>query len=55
MHFETPGGDVAFDIPDEWWRFAEMDTFTLRGRFIHTDRVVIRRSMRYRSPTLNLR
>jgi hypothetical protein len=33
MHFETPGGDVAFDIPDEWWRFAEMDTFTLRGRF----------------------
>jgi hypothetical protein len=31
MHFETPGGEVAFEIPDEWWHFAEMDTFTSRG------------------------
>jgi hypothetical protein len=33
MHFETPSGGVAFDIPDEWCRFADMGTFTLRGRF----------------------
>ena len=33
MHFQTPKGEIAFDIPDEWWHFAEMDAFTLRGRF----------------------
>ena len=32
MHFETPGSEVAFEIPDEWWHFEEMDTFT-GGRF----------------------
>lgn len=31
MRFETPGGEVAFEIPDEWWRFAEMDTFSSKG------------------------
>jgi hypothetical protein len=30
MRFETRGG-LSFEIPDEWWQFAEMDTFTLRG------------------------
>lgn len=30
MRFETRGG-VPFEIPDEWWQFPEMDTFTLRG------------------------
>ena len=33
MHFETPGSEVAFEIPNEWWHFAEMDTFT-GGRFL---------------------
>jgi hypothetical protein len=33
MQFQTPGGEVTFDIPDEWWHFAEMNTFRLRGRF----------------------
>jgi hypothetical protein len=33
MQFKTPGGEVTFDIPDEWWQFAEMDTFRLLGRF----------------------
>jgi hypothetical protein len=32
MHFETPGSEVAFEIPDEWWHFEEMDTVT-GGRF----------------------
>ena len=40
MHFKTPAGGVAFDIPDEWWRFADMDTFTLRGRFYPYQRLV---------------
>jgi hypothetical protein len=31
VHFETPGGEVAFEIPDEWWHFAEMDTFSSKG------------------------
>ena len=31
MHFKTPRGEVAFEIPDEWWRFSEMDTFTSQG------------------------
>ena len=27
MRFETSGG-VPFEIPDDWWAFAEMDTFS---------------------------
>jgi hypothetical protein len=27
MHFETSVTGARFDIPDEWWSFAEMDTF----------------------------
>src|SRR5271169_6739461 len=39
MHFETPTEQVAFEIPDEWWQFAEMDAFSSKGAgFIHTDR-----------------
>jgi hypothetical protein len=30
MHFQTPLGDIAFEIPDEWWQFAEMGAFALR-------------------------
>lgn len=26
MQFTTPGG-IAFQIPDDWWRFADMDRF----------------------------
>lgn len=28
MRFRTPRGDSAFEIPDDWWRFAEMDGFS---------------------------
>jgi hypothetical protein len=28
MHFATPDATVAFEIPDEWWTFAEMDGFS---------------------------
>ena len=39
MRFETPTEQVAFEIPDEWWQFAEMDAFSSKGAgFIHTDR-----------------
>jgi hypothetical protein len=31
VQFETPGGEVAFEIPDKWWHFAEMDTFSSKG------------------------
>jgi len=31
MHFETPTEQVAFEIPDEWWQFAEMDAFSSKG------------------------
>jgi hypothetical protein len=27
MQFKTPGGELTFEIPEEWWRFAEMDRF----------------------------
>jgi len=27
MRFETPAPGIAFDIPDEWWRFADMAGF----------------------------
>jgi|SRR5665213_592379 len=27
MRFETPSPGVAFDIPDEWWSFADMAGF----------------------------
>lgn len=34
MQFTTPDG-TAFEIPDDWWRFADMDGFAARasGRF----------------------
>jgi hypothetical protein len=31
MQFETPITGIRFEIPDDWWSFAEMDTFVLRG------------------------
>jgi hypothetical protein len=31
MRFETPNGQVAFEIPDDWWSFAEMDSFSTKG------------------------
>ena len=31
MRFETPAGQVAFEIPDDWWFFTEMDNFSLEG------------------------
>ena len=27
MKFITPRGDVTFEIPDEWWEFAELPNF----------------------------
>jgi hypothetical protein len=32
MRFETPRG-VPFEIPDEWWTFAEMDAFARTGEY----------------------
>jgi hypothetical protein len=29
MWFETPDTGVRFEIPDDWWAFAEMDSFSL--------------------------
>jgi hypothetical protein len=29
MRFETPRRDLAFEIDDDWWLFAEMDQFSL--------------------------
>lgn len=31
MKFITPGTEIEFEIPDEWWMFAEMDKFKLNG------------------------
>ena len=31
MWFETPEADVRFEIPDDWWHFAEMDRFFPNG------------------------
>ena len=31
MQFTTPRGELPFEIPDEWWAFAEMSRFTLNG------------------------
>ena len=31
MQFETPVTGTRFEIPDEWWSFADMDSFTLQG------------------------
>jgi len=28
MEFKSPRDDVTFHIREDWWRFAEMDTFT---------------------------
>jgi hypothetical protein len=27
VRFQIPDTDLTFDIPDDWWRFAEMDGF----------------------------
>jgi hypothetical protein len=31
MRFSTPRNDVEFEIPDEWWTFAEMNAFSTDG------------------------
>ena len=36
MQFQTPRGERVFEIPDEWWQFAEMDRFSLNGRRFYT-------------------
>jgi len=28
MQFSVSGGDLCFEIPDEWWHFAEMQRFS---------------------------
>jgi hypothetical protein len=36
MKFNTPTPGIPFEIPDEWWGFAEMEAFKLDGaRFYH--------------------
>jgi hypothetical protein len=30
MRFQFPHTDLTFDIPGDWWRFAEMEGFTPR-------------------------
>jgi len=30
MRFQIPTSDMTFDVPDDWWRFAEMDGFAAR-------------------------
>lgn len=32
MLFSTPNGERTFEIPDEWWIFAEMDRLRTLGR-----------------------
>jgi hypothetical protein len=36
MRFHTPRDDCVFEIPDEWWQFAEMDRFSPNGRRFFT-------------------
>jgi hypothetical protein len=31
MRFENSVAGVPFEIPDDWWSFAEMDSFSPRG------------------------
>jgi|tagenome__1003787_1003787.scaffolds.fasta_scaffold20963876_4 hypothetical protein len=31
MEFKTPDGIVSFEIPDQWWSFAEMSSFSPTG------------------------
>ena len=31
MKFRTPASAIEFDIPDEWWTFAEMSAFSPGG------------------------
>jgi hypothetical protein len=31
MKFSTPNADVVFEIPDDWWAFAEMESFDSKG------------------------
>ena len=42
--FLTPAGDVEFEIPDEWWRFCDMETFRRTTQFYpyyrHQDGVI---------------
>jgi hypothetical protein len=33
MRFETPAPGITFDIPEEWWRFADMACFTPASEF----------------------
>jgi hypothetical protein len=35
MIFETPAGGVKFDIPNDWWAFAEMEKFNRVGQFYY--------------------
>ena len=37
MKFETPAPGIAFEIPDEWWAFAEMAGFTPTSEFYPPD------------------
>jgi len=54
MHFEVPDSNVTFEIPDEWWRFADMDTFTVRAGST-AYRSLVGAMMRSQSPMLNRR
>jgi hypothetical protein len=33
VRFQTPAPGVAFEIPDQWWLFADMAEFTPAGAF----------------------
>jgi hypothetical protein len=37
MHFETPAPGIVFDIPDNWWAFADVAGFTARSDFYPPD------------------
>ena len=37
MRFGTPAPGIAFEIPDEWWNFADMADFTPRSEFYPPD------------------
>ncbi len=31
MRFEISATGIGFEIPDDWWSFAEMDSFSPKG------------------------
>ena len=31
MKFKTPKNGIEFEIPNEWWKFSEMDKFNING------------------------